>query len=171
MTEFSIKTFLDRGGADGAVDRGLSQRRDAHGDEAGHGLATTSTARPFPTRWGPARRTLLKGAKKVPKGKLFFHRHNGQSLTSHRPYLECDGKCMFGRLRPSSLLPPCGEGGAQRRMRGSISGTRSVNRGVFRGDRPSPGSATGEAIHPLPQGERVLTISPASASRRALLCC
>ena len=40
--------------------------------------------------------TLLKGAKKVPKGTLFFIGHNGQLYMRPGPYLEGDGKFMFG---------------------------------------------------------------------------
>ena len=40
--------------------------------------------------------TLLKGAKKVPKGTLFFIGHNGQLYMRSGPYLEADGKFMFG---------------------------------------------------------------------------
>jgi hypothetical protein len=40
--------------------------------------------------------TLLKGAKKVPKGTLFFVGHNGQLYMRTGPYLEGDGKFMFG---------------------------------------------------------------------------
>lgn len=39
---------------------------------------------------------LLKGAKKVPKGTLFFIGENGQLYTRTGPYLEGDGKFMFG---------------------------------------------------------------------------
>jgi hypothetical protein len=39
---------------------------------------------------------LLKGAKKVPKGTLFFIGQNGQLYMRSRPYLEDDGKFMFG---------------------------------------------------------------------------
>ena len=39
---------------------------------------------------------LLKGAKKVPKGTLFFVGQNGQLYMRHGPYLEGDGKFMFG---------------------------------------------------------------------------
>ena len=39
---------------------------------------------------------LLKGAKKVPKGTLFFMGHNGQLYMRHAPYLEGDGTFMFG---------------------------------------------------------------------------
>jgi hypothetical protein len=40
--------------------------------------------------------TLLKRAKKVPKGTLFFIGHNGQLYMRTGPYLEGDGKFMFG---------------------------------------------------------------------------
>ena len=40
--------------------------------------------------------TLLKGAKKVPKGTLFFVGENGQLYMRSGPYLEGDGKFMFG---------------------------------------------------------------------------
>ncbi len=39
---------------------------------------------------------LLKGAKKVPKGTLFFLGENGQLYMRHGPYLEGDGSFMFG---------------------------------------------------------------------------
>ena len=40
--------------------------------------------------------SLLKGAKKVPKGTLFFLGENGQLYIRTGPYLEGDGKFMFG---------------------------------------------------------------------------
>ena len=39
---------------------------------------------------------LLKGAKKVPKGTLFFIGQNGQLYMRTGPYLEGDGTFMFG---------------------------------------------------------------------------
>jgi hypothetical protein len=39
---------------------------------------------------------LLKGAKKVPRGTLFFIGHNGQLYMRTGPFLEGDGKFMFG---------------------------------------------------------------------------
>ena len=39
---------------------------------------------------------LLKGAKKVPKGTLFFMGENGQLYMRTGPYLEGDGRFMFG---------------------------------------------------------------------------
>ena len=40
--------------------------------------------------------TLLKGAKKVPRGTLFFIGQNGQLYMRSGPYLEGDGTFMFG---------------------------------------------------------------------------
>ena len=39
---------------------------------------------------------LLKGANKVPKGTLFFIGQNGQLYMRTGPFLEGDGKFMFG---------------------------------------------------------------------------
>src|SRR6201992_3989371 len=39
---------------------------------------------------------LLKGAKKVPKGTLFLIGQNGQLYMRTGPYLQGDGKFMFG---------------------------------------------------------------------------
>ena len=39
---------------------------------------------------------LLKGAKKVPKGTLFFIGQNGQLYMRTGPFLDGDGKFMFG---------------------------------------------------------------------------
>ena len=39
---------------------------------------------------------LLKGAKKVPKGTLFFIGQNGQLYMRTGPYLEGNGKFLFG---------------------------------------------------------------------------
>lgn len=39
---------------------------------------------------------LLKGAKKVPRNTLFFIGENGQLYMRTGPFLESDGKFMFG---------------------------------------------------------------------------
>jgi len=41
-------------------------------------------------------KALLKGAKKVPKGTLFFIGENGQLYMRSGPYLDGNGKFMFG---------------------------------------------------------------------------
>jgi hypothetical protein len=40
--------------------------------------------------------SLLKGAKKVPKGTLFFIGQNGQLYMRSGPYLDGGGKFLFG---------------------------------------------------------------------------
>src|ERR1700687_2003986 len=68
---------------------------------------------------------LLKGARKVPKGTLFFIGQNGQLYMRTGPYLEGDGKFMFGSNCFFGPAPfpssPCGRrwrGRSPRRMRG-----------------------------------------------------
>ena len=41
-------------------------------------------------------KVLLKGAKKVPKGTLFFIGENGQIYMRTGPYLDGNGKFIFG---------------------------------------------------------------------------
>lgn len=41
-------------------------------------------------------KTLFKGAKKVPRNTLFFVGENGQLYMRTGPYLEGDGRFMFG---------------------------------------------------------------------------
>ncbi len=66
---------------------------------------------------------LLKGAKKVPKGTLFFIGHNGQLYMRSGPYLEGDGKFMFGselRVSVRRLSPSPGGGGSVRIARSKM---------------------------------------------------
>lgn len=61
------------------------------------GYAYDKDGKTFSYKMGTANAgTLLKGAKKVPKGTLFFIGHNGQLYMRSGPYLEGDGKFMFG---------------------------------------------------------------------------
>ena len=61
------------------------------------GYAYDKEGRTFSYKMGTSNAgTLLKGAKKVPKGTLFFIGHNGQLYMRSGPYLEGDGKFMFG---------------------------------------------------------------------------
>src|SRR5207244_12181771 len=53
---------------------------------------------------------LLKGAKKVPKGTLFFMGHNGQLYMRSAPHLEGDGTFMFGSKIFFFPSPLVGEG-------------------------------------------------------------
>jgi hypothetical protein len=99
MTRISIKTFLIAAAlgalnsyafAQGAAptpwelksDMGYAYGKD--GKTTAYKLGTSNAG------------TLLKGAKKVPKGTLFFVGENGQLYMRTGPYLEDDGKFKFG---------------------------------------------------------------------------
>jgi opacity protein-like surface antigen len=61
------------------------------------GYAYDKEGRTFSYKMGTSNAgLLLKGAKKVPKGTLFFIGQNGQLYIRTGPYLEGDGKFMFG---------------------------------------------------------------------------
>jgi hypothetical protein len=61
------------------------------------GYAYDKEGRTFSYKMGTSNAgLLLKGAKKVPKGTLFFIGQNGQLYMRTGPYLEGDGKFMFG---------------------------------------------------------------------------
>ena len=100
MTGISTKTFLIAAALGGAVDFRVraSRRADALGAEVRTwAMPTARTARPSAYKMGTNNAgTLLKGAKKVPKGTLFFIGENGQLYMRTGPYLEDDGKFMFG---------------------------------------------------------------------------
>src|ERR1700709_147492 len=99
MTGFSTKTLLaalaltalaTAAGAQGAVptpwvlspDMGYAYDKD--GKTYSYKMGTNNA------------KELLKGAKKVPKGTLFFIGENGQLYIRSGPYLEGDGKFKFG---------------------------------------------------------------------------
>ena len=74
-----------------------SRRANAVGAEAGYGLCYEKSGKNFSYKMGTSNGgLLLKGAKKVPKGTLFFSGENGQLYMRTGPYLEGDGKFMFG---------------------------------------------------------------------------
>ena len=61
------------------------------------GYAYDKDGKTFSYKMGTNNAGLLhKGAKKVPKGTLFFIGHNGQLYMRTGPFLEADGKFMFG---------------------------------------------------------------------------
>ena len=61
------------------------------------GYAYDSTGKTLSYKMGTNNaKFLLKGARKVPKGTLFFIGENGQLYMRSAPYLEGDGKFMFG---------------------------------------------------------------------------
>ena len=102
MTGFSTKTFLIAAAltvlstsafAQGATPQGatpwelkpdMGYGYDKDGKTFSYKMGTSNAGK------------LLKGAKKVPKGTLFFIGENGQLYMRTGPYLEGDGKFMFG---------------------------------------------------------------------------
>jgi hypothetical protein len=61
------------------------------------GYGYDATGKTFAYKMGTSNaKFLLKGAKKVPKNTLFFIGDNGQLYMRSGPYLENDGKFMFG---------------------------------------------------------------------------
>jgi hypothetical protein len=61
------------------------------------GYAYESNGKTFIYKMGTNNaKLLLKGAKKVPKNTLFFIGENGQLYIRTGPYLEGDGRFMFG---------------------------------------------------------------------------
>jgi hypothetical protein len=61
------------------------------------GYAYDKEGKTFAYRMGTSNAgDLLKGAKKVPKGTLFFIGQNGQLYMRTGPYLEGDGRFRFG---------------------------------------------------------------------------
>jgi len=98
MTAFSIKPFAIAV-ALGAFAAPASAQVPATPWElkADTGYAYDKEGRTFSYKMGTSNAgELLKGAKKVPKGTLFFIGHNGQLYMRSGPYLEGDGKFKFG---------------------------------------------------------------------------
>ncbi len=61
------------------------------------GYAYDKEGKTFSYKMGTSNAGLLfKGAKKVPRGTLFFIGQNGQLYMRTGPYLEGDGRFMFG---------------------------------------------------------------------------
>ena len=61
------------------------------------GYGYDANGKTFAYKMGTANaKFLLKGARKVPKNTLFFIGENGQLYMRTGPYLEGDGRFMFG---------------------------------------------------------------------------
>ena len=99
MTRISIKTFLIAAALSGLASSAFAQAAaptpwELKSDTA---YAYGKDGKTLAYKLGTSNAgTLLKGAKKVPKGTLFFIGHNGQLYMRTGPYLEGDGKFMFG---------------------------------------------------------------------------
>ena len=99
MTGFSTRTFLTAAALTALTTSALAQAAAPTPWELkpdmGYGYG--KDGKTFAYKMGPNNAgSLLKGAKKVPKGTLFFIGHNGQLYMRTGPYLEGDGKFMFG---------------------------------------------------------------------------
>jgi hypothetical protein len=99
MTQFSMRSFLIAAALTGSTTSALAQAAAPTPWElkADMGYGYDKEGKTFAYKMGTNNAgTLLKGAKKVPKGTLFFIGQNGQLYMRTGPYLEGDGKFMFG---------------------------------------------------------------------------
>jgi hypothetical protein len=99
MTRFSIKTGLAAAALTALSTSAFAQAAAPTPWELKPdvGYAYDKTGKTFSYKMGTNNAgLLLKGAKKVPKGTLFFIGQNGQLYSRTGPYLEGDGKFMFG---------------------------------------------------------------------------
>ena len=97
MTGFSTKTFLIAAALAALSTAAFAQGATPWELKSDTGYGYDKDGKTFSYKMGTNNAgTLLKGAKKVPKGTLFFLGHNGQLYMRTGPYLEGDGKFMFG---------------------------------------------------------------------------
>jgi hypothetical protein len=97
MTRFSAKTFLTVAALSVLATAALAQAPAPWELKPDMGYAYDKEGKTFSYKMGTGNAGLLmKGAKKVPKGTLFFIGQNGQLYMRTGPYLEGDGKFMFG---------------------------------------------------------------------------
>jgi hypothetical protein len=99
MTRISIKTFLIAAGLSVLTSSAFAQAPAPAPWElkSDMGYAYGKDGKTLAYKLGTSNAgTLLKGAKKVPKGTLFFVGENGQLYMRTGPYLEDNGKFKFG---------------------------------------------------------------------------
>jgi len=98
MTRISIKTVLTMAALAGFSTGAFAQTAPAPWElKPDMGYAYGKDGKTLAYKMGTNNAgLLLKGAKKVPKGTLFFVGENGQLYMRTGPYLEGDGKFMFG---------------------------------------------------------------------------
>jgi hypothetical protein len=99
MTRISIKTFLMAAALSAVTSAALAQAAAPTpwvlSPDTGYGY--DKEGKTFSYKMGTNNAgLLLKGAKKVPKGTLFFIGQNGQLYMRTGPFLESDGKFLFG---------------------------------------------------------------------------
>ena len=97
MTRFSIKTVVAAAALTALSAPGFAAEPAAWELKPDMGYAYDKEGKTHTYKMGTNNAALLlKGAKKVPKGTLFFIGHNGQLYMRTAPYLEGDGSFMFG---------------------------------------------------------------------------
>ncbi len=97
MTGFSRRTLLIAAALTGFSTAAFAQAATPWELKPDMGYAYDKAGKTFAYKMGTNNAgTLLKGAKKVPKGTLFFIGQNGQLYMRTGPYLEGDGTFMFG---------------------------------------------------------------------------
>lgn len=98
MTRFPAKTFLVAAALTALTASAFAQNAAAPWvlqQDMGYGYDKDGKTSAYKMGTNNAKE-LLKGAKKVPKGTLFFIGENGQLYMRSGPYLEGDGKFKFG---------------------------------------------------------------------------
>jgi hypothetical protein len=98
MMAFPIKTFAIAAALGALVAPALAQNAATPWElKADTGYAYDKEGKTFSYKMGTSNAgELLKGAKKVPKGTLFFIGQNGQLYMRSGQYLEGDGRFKFG---------------------------------------------------------------------------
>jgi hypothetical protein len=97
MTRFSTKTLLMASALTALVTSAFAQAPTPWVLSPDMGYGYDKDGKTFAYKMGTSNAgLLLKGAKKVPKGTLFFIGQNGQLYMRTGPFLEGDGKFMFG---------------------------------------------------------------------------
>jgi hypothetical protein len=96
MTRFSIKTLIAAAAVAALATPAFAEEPAAWELKPDMGYAYDKDGKTHVYKMGTSNAgVLLKGAKKVPKGTLFFIGHNGQLYMRSGPYLDGD-KFMFG---------------------------------------------------------------------------
>ena len=99
MTTFSTRTLVLAAAISGLATFALAQAAAPTPWElkSDMGYAYDKEGKTFQYNRGPNNASqLFKGAKKVPKGTIFFLAENGQLYMRSGPYLGGDGKFLFG---------------------------------------------------------------------------
>ncbi len=97
MTRFSTKTYLMAAALAALTTSAFAEQATPWELRPDMGYGYGKDGKTFAYKMGTSNAgLLLKGAKKVPKGTLFFIGQNGQLYMRTAPFLEGDGKFMFG---------------------------------------------------------------------------